>query len=215
MQTVERAYFASSTSFSVSPGNRFFLNAVSFWDRSLKASEAKSTKESFFELSLAKSEVFRDYLTFRTLIVLNSSATLVLADEVGFRVSGGVRTFIPLSDKFKLNARVGVGFCQNVASKRLYVLVNKTLPSYASLSLVNYVNTKLECNYYIGDFALVVGAEGLVCEDDLLSSSKSYYSGVYGGLRYMLPIGIPLEFVAAIDPVEGSSNLLFGLAEMF
>lgn len=96
-QNVKRAYFASSTSFSVSPGNRLFLNAVSFWDRSLNASEAKSTKESFLELSLAKSQVFRDYLTSRTLIVLNSSATLVLADEVGFKVSGGVRTFIPLS----------------------------------------------------------------------------------------------------------------------
>lgn len=214
---LQRQFIASSTSLAITPGGRLFLNTACFNDTFTSPPADNFYQGKIYEFSLGQNQILRDFNTFRTVITYSSNATLVVTDKLnlGYKLNGAVNSVLPVNKYFKLSSSLAAGLAYNVSSQRLFTVSSQTLPSYASYRLKNYFSARVESSCYFGNFALAGGAQGLACQADFLTPQSSYFSGIYGILRYRLPIGVPLEFLAAFEPQNGQSRFSFGFTNSF
>ncbi len=214
---LQRQFIASSTSLAINPGGRLFLNAVCFNDTFTSPPADNFYQGMIYEFSLGQNQILRNCNTSQIAITYSSNATLVVTDtfNLGYKLNGAVNSILPVNKYFKLSSSLRGGWAYKVASQRLFTVSNQALPSYAGYSLKSYFSAQAESTFYFGNLAIVGGAQGLAGQADFLTPQSSYFSGIYGILRYRLPIGVPLEFLAAFEPQTGQSRFSFGFTNSF
>ena len=214
---LQRQFVASSTSRAITPGGRLFLNAVCFNDTFTSLPADNFYQGKIYELSLGQNQILRDFNTSKAVITYSSHATLAVTDKLnlGYKLIGAVNSVLPVNKYFKLSSSLAAGLAYNVSSQRLFTVSNQTLPSYANYCLKSYFSARVESSCYFGNFAIAGGAQGLACQADFLTPQSSYFCGIYGILKYRLPIGVPIEFLTAFEPQSGQSRFSFGFTNSF